>query len=125
MVRVKTQMDSGAPLFIQRAMADGLSAYRGTQPPPEVVEIRRIYGERRAFTEKKLSEMGFDVTKSAATFYVWVRVGEDEMPFVERALEHDVVVTPGRGFGEEGKGYVRLTLTQPLARIEEALQRLV
>ena len=125
MVRVKTQMDSGAPLFIQRAMADGLAGYRGTRPPPEVIEIRRIYGERRAFTEKKLAGMGFDVAKSAATFYVWARVGEDEMPFVERALERDVVVTPGCGFGEEGKGYIRLALTQPLARIEEAMQRLV
>jgi LL-diaminopimelate aminotransferase len=124
MVQVKTQIDSGAPLFIQRAMADGLAYYRGSQPPAEVVEIRRIYGERRAFTEKRLAEMGLDVTHSEATFYVWVRVGEDEMPFVERALEHDVVVTPGRGFGEEGKGYVRLALTQPLTRIEEALQRL-
>jgi LL-diaminopimelate aminotransferase len=47
------------------------------------------------------------------------------MPFVERALERNVVVTPGRGFGEEGRGYIRLALTQPLARIEEALQRLV
>jgi len=125
MVRVKTQMDSGAPLFIQRAMADGLSGYRGTQPPPEVIEIRRTYGERRAFTERRLTEMRFDVTKSAATFYVWVRVGDDEMPFVERALDRDVVVTPGRGFGEESKGYIRLALTQPLPRIEEALQRLV
>ena len=125
MVRVKTQMDSGAPLFIQRAMADGLGGYRGTQPPPEVIEIRRTYGERRAFTERRLTEMRFDVTKSAATFYVWVRVGDDEMPFVERALDRDVVVTPGRGFGEESKGYIRLALTQPLPRIEEALQRLV
>jgi LL-diaminopimelate aminotransferase len=121
---VKTQIDSGAPLFIQRAMADGLAGYRGTQPPPEVVAIRRIYGERRAFAENKLSSMGFEVTHSEATFYVWVRVGEDEMPFVERALENDVVVTPGRGFGEEGRGYIRLALTQPLPRIEEALQRL-
>jgi LL-diaminopimelate aminotransferase len=125
MVRVKTQIDSGAPLFIQRAMVDGLSAYRGAQPPPEVLEIRRIYGERRAFTERKLAEMGLDVNRSTATFYVWARVGEDEMPFVERALEHDVVVTPGRGFGEEGSGYIRLALTQPLERIAEALQRLV
>jgi LL-diaminopimelate aminotransferase len=125
MVRVKTQIDSGAPLFIQRAMADGLLSYRGAQPPKEVIEIRRIYGERRAFTEQKLSAMGFDVTKSEATFYVWVRVSDDEMPFVERALDHDVVVTPGRGFGIEGKGYIRLALTQPLERIKEALQRLV
>jgi LL-diaminopimelate aminotransferase len=125
MIRVKSQIDSGAPLMIQRAMADGLSAYRGSEPPAEVKEIRRIYGERRAYVEKVLDTLGFDVTHSPATFYVWVRVGEDEMPFVERALDRDVVVSPGRGFGPEGIGYVRLALTQPLPRIEEALHRLV
>ncbi|RPH96590.1 aminotransferase class I/II-fold pyridoxal phosphate-dependent enzyme [candidate division KSB1 bacterium] len=125
MVRVKTQIDSGAPLFIQRAMADGLLSYRGTEPPPEVEKIRRVYGERRVYAEKALALLGLDVTHSEATFYVWVRVGDDEMPFVERALDHDVVVTPGRGFGAEGIGYIRLALTQPLPRIEEALHRLV
>lgn len=125
MVSVKTQIDSGAPLMIQRAMADGLASYRGIVAPPEVIEIRKIYGERRSFTEKKLADMGFDVTKSEATFYVWVKVGEDEMPFLGHALERDVVVTPGRGFGAEGKGYIRLALTQPIERIKEALNRLV
>jgi len=124
MVRVKTQIDSGTPLMIQRAMADGLASYHGTEPPREVIEMRKIYGERRAFAEKALAEMGLDVTRSSATFYVWARVGADEMPFVMRALERDVVVTPGRGFGEEGIGYVRLALTQPLPRIQEAMHRL-
>ncbi|MBI5060346.1 aminotransferase class I/II-fold pyridoxal phosphate-dependent enzyme [candidate division KSB1 bacterium] len=124
LVRVKSQIDSGAPLLIQRAMADGLSEYRGPTPPPEVRKIRNVYGERRAYAEQALSELGLDVTRSPATFYVWARVGEDELPFVERALERDVVVSPGRGFGPEGIGYVRLALTQPLARIQEALGRL-
>ncbi|MCL4306335.1 aminotransferase class I/II-fold pyridoxal phosphate-dependent enzyme [bacterium] len=124
LVRVKSQIDSGAPLMIQRAMADGLAGYRGTQPPNEVVTIRRIYGERRAYTEKALRDLGLDVIESPATFYVWARVGDDELPFVQRALEHDVVVTPGRGFGQEGTGYIRLALTQPLDRIKLAMKRL-
>jgi LL-diaminopimelate aminotransferase len=124
MVRVKTQIDSGAPLMIQRAMADGLALYDGATPPRDVIGIRNIYGERRSYTEQALTELGLTVTKSPATFYVWARVGIDEMPFVERALEHDVVVTPGRGFGPEGMGYIRLALTQPLARIQEAMKRL-
>lgn len=124
MVRVKTQIDSGAPLLIQRAMADGLSLYDGATPPRDVSEIRNIYGERRSYTEQALADLGLTVTKSPATFYVWARVGADEMPFVERALEHDVVVTPGRGFGPEGVGYIRLALTQSLERIKEAMKRL-
>lgn len=124
LVKAKSQIDSGAPLLIQRAMADGLMGYRGAEPPPEVHEIRKIYGERRAYTEKALREFDLDVTESPATFYVWARVGEDEMPFVNHCLERDVVVTPGSGFGSEGKGYIRLALTQPLSRIKEAVKRI-
>jgi LL-diaminopimelate aminotransferase len=124
MVKAKTQIDSGAPLMIQRAMADGLNGYRGAEPPVEVVEIRKIYGERRAYTEKALREIGLDVTESPATFYVWANVGDDEMKFVEQCLSCDVVVTPGSGFGTEGKGCIRLALTQPLSRIKEAMERI-
>lgn len=124
LVKVKTQIDSGAPLIMQRAMADGLAQYKGTEPPKEVVEIRKIYGQRRAFAEKSLAAMDLQVTYSPATFYVWVKVGLDEMPFVERAMERDVVITPGRGFGPEGVGYIRLALTQSLERIKEAMKRL-
>lgn len=125
LVKVKSQIDSGAPLMIQRAMADGLAAYCGAEPPPDVRAIRKIYGERRVLAEQMLTALGLDVTHSPATFYVWARVGSDELPFVDKALERDVVLTPGRGFGPEGTGFVRLALTQPLNRIEEALKRLV
>jgi LL-diaminopimelate aminotransferase len=125
LVKTKTQIDSGAPLMIQRAMADGLARYQAKVAPPEVQEIRKVYGERRAYTEQALSALGLEVTHSPATFYVWARVGDNELPFVERALDHDVVFTPGRGFGPEGIGYIRLALTQPLHRIQEALARLV
>lgn len=124
LVKAKSQIDSGAPLMIQRAMADGLASYDGATPPQSVIEIRKIYGERRAYTEQALRDLGLEVTHSAATFYVWARVGDDELPFVQRALDQDIVVTPGRGFGKEGVGYIRLALTQPLDRIKLAMQRL-
>jgi LL-diaminopimelate aminotransferase len=125
LVKVKTQIDSGAPLMIQRAMAEGLLQYHGSDPPASVREILAVYGERRAYAEKALASLGLRVLSSPATFYVWAHIGDDELPFVERALQCDVVVTPGRGFGPEGVGYIRLALTQPLPRIEEAVNRLV
>ncbi|MSQ10762.1 MAG: LL-diaminopimelate aminotransferase, partial [Dehalococcoidia bacterium] len=38
--------------------------------------------------------------------------------------ETAVVVTPGVGYGPTGEGYIRISLTTPDARIEEAMQRL-
>jgi LL-diaminopimelate aminotransferase len=35
-----------------------------------------------------------------------------------------VVVTPGVGYGQQGEGYIRLTLTVPDERIDEALNRI-
>lgn len=124
MAKCKAQIDSGAPLMIQRTMADALGRYKGITPPPEVEEMRRIYGERRALAEAMLEKMGVKVTHSPATFYVWAHVGTDEIPFVEAALQKNVIVTPGSGFGVLGTGFIRLALTQPLERIREALERL-
>jgi LL-diaminopimelate aminotransferase len=36
----------------------------------------------------------------------------------------NVLVTPGKGFGAAGEGYFRIALTQPVHRIEEAIDRL-
>jgi LL-diaminopimelate aminotransferase len=121
---LKAQLDSGAPLFIQRAMADGLSRYEGALPPPEVRQNLAEYERRRKLVEAELEKLGWQVLRSPATFYVWARVGEDEMDVVNGALEKGVILTPGRGFGACGKGDVRLALSQPFERLEEAMERL-
>jgi LL-diaminopimelate aminotransferase len=43
---------------------------------------------------------------------------------VQLLNEAGIVVTPGIGFGASGEGYVRFALTRPVARIEEALERM-
>jgi LL-diaminopimelate aminotransferase len=35
-----------------------------------------------------------------------------------------VVVTPGRGYGLNGEGYIRLSVTTPDDRLEEGMRRL-
>ena len=45
--------------------------------------------------------------------------------FAERLLDDlSIVVTPGTGYGAAGEGYVRLSLTLPDARLEEAVRRI-
>lgn len=121
---LKAQLDSGAPVFIQRAMAEGLAQYNGADPPPEVRRNLAEYERRRKLVEDKLQKIGWGVLRSQATFYAWAKVGEDEMKVIDAALEKGVILTPGRGFGNAGKGYVRLALSQPYERLEEAMERL-
>ncbi|MBL7190587.1 aminotransferase class I/II-fold pyridoxal phosphate-dependent enzyme [bacterium] len=124
LVKVKSQLDSGAPLFIQRAMVDCLKGYNGDIPSIEVLENRRIYAERKSIIESGLNKLGYKVHPTPATFYIWFETGGDEMEWAEKALSAGVAVTPGRGFGSMGEGFARISATVPDERLKEALGRL-
>ncbi|MEK7847306.1 MAG: LL-diaminopimelate aminotransferase, partial [Chloroflexota bacterium] len=62
-----------------------------------------------------------------ASLYIWARLpeGERSITFASRLLEEaSVVVTPGVGYGQQGEGYIRLSLTTPDDQVEEGLRRL-
>jgi LL-diaminopimelate aminotransferase len=116
--RVKTNVDSGVFNAVQQA---AVTALRG--PQDCVKEACSVYQERRNVLVSGLRDLGFDVPSPKATFYVWLPV-QDCMAFSSRLLdEAGIVATPGIGFGASGEGYVRFALTRPVARIQEALER--
>ena len=122
--KVKSQIDSGAPKFIQKAATHALELYDGRRLPQVLKDNNAVYGERRKVMVEGLRDLGFDVPMPKATFYVWFDCGMDSMKFTEKMLQHGIVVTPGVGFGEAGEGFVRIALTRSLERIEEALERM-
>jgi len=124
LVKVKSNLDSGTPMWIQEAMREGLEAYKGNKPPREVTENLAIYKRRRDLMVDGLKKLGLKAERPKGTFYLWVEVGGDEGEFCESALDAGVVVTPGRGFGESGKGFVRIALTQPEDKLKMCLERL-
>jgi LL-diaminopimelate aminotransferase len=87
----------------------------------------KIYEERRDVLVNGLNELGWKTDTPKATFYVWTTIPEGEensMEFVKKLINVGVVITPGIGFGEHGEGFVRFALTQPIPRIEDALDRI-
>ena len=117
--RVKTNVDSGVFNAVQHA---AITALRGSQDC--VKEACAIYQERRDVLITGLRSLGFDVPPPKATFYVWVPVN-DCMAFSAKLLnEAGIVATPGVGFGASGEGYVRFAITRPVARINEAIERM-
>jgi LL-diaminopimelate aminotransferase len=44
--------------------------------------------------------------------------------FTQKMADIGVIVTPGSGFGESADGYIRMTVTEPVERIREALARM-
>lgn len=120
--KVKTNLDSGVFQAIQEAAIVALRTEESL-----LDGIRRTYEERRDVLCNGLTGIGMSVQKPQATFYVWTRVpsGFDSMSFVMRLLEGaGVLGTPGVGFGAPGEGYIRFALTQPVSRIQEAVERM-
>jgi len=122
--KVKAQVDSGPPKYIQKVAVRALRSYVNGEPPLHVKKTVATYHERIKELTKGLKHIGLECRKPLATFYVWAKCKEDSIKFVQRLLEVGVVATPGVGFGEYGEGYVRFSVTQPLERIKEACERM-
>ena len=125
--KVKSQIDSGCSIFIQKAVAKGLNEYKSEKRPEIVEKNMKIYEKRRDVLIKGLNDMGWKTDKPQATFYIWTQIPEGEensMEFVKKLIDVGVVLTPGIGFGEYGEGFVRIALTQPIERIQVALERI-
>jgi len=74
-----------------------------------------------------LLDAGIGVDPPLGSIYVWVRApgGRSSEAFATELLEEAaVVVAPGTGYGANGEGYVRISLTIGDARIEEAMERI-
>lgn len=121
--KVKENVDSGVFQAVQYA---GIEALEG--PQNEVRKNLGILKERRDLMVDGLNELGWDVKKPKATFYLWFRIPEtykSSMEFSADLLNKTgVVMTPGVGFGKYGEGYVRCSLTQPVERLQDVLDRL-
>jgi LL-diaminopimelate aminotransferase len=125
--KVKSQIDSGCPIFIQKAIIRGLNDYKSNKKPDIVKRNVKIYQERRDVLVDGLNQIGWKTETPKATFYVWTRLPKNElnsMEFVKKLINIGVILTPGVGFGKHGEGYVRFALTQPIDRIKEALERI-
>jgi LL-diaminopimelate aminotransferase len=122
LAKVKTNLDSGIFIPVQEAAITAL-----TECEDHVQTVRRIFEERRNRFVGGLREAGWDVPVPAATFYVWLPVprGTDSMEFCTRLLgAAGIVSTPGVGFGAHGEGFIRMSLTLPDDRLDEAIARL-
>jgi LL-diaminopimelate aminotransferase len=124
LAKVKSQIDSGPPVYIQKVAVQALESYKSDKPPAFLKETNRVYAERRDVLVDRLCRLGFMCEKPKATFYVWLNCKSSSIEFAAKLLSAGVVVTPGVGFGAHGENYVRFALTQPKERIIEASKRI-
>ena len=120
--RVKSNIDSGIPQAIQYAAIEAL-----TGPQDCIQQHNAIYQRRRDLVVDMLHDIGLEAELPKASLYVWAKVpeGYTSVEFANDLLEQvGVVVTPGIGYGKNGEGYVRMSLTIPDAGLVKGLSRL-
>jgi LL-diaminopimelate aminotransferase len=120
--QVKSNLDSGIPQAIQYAAVEAL---RGSQE--HIAECNAIFQRRRDKLVKVLNGIGLKARIPKATFYVWAKIppGYTSIDYTRELLdEAKIVVTPGTGYGREGEGYIRCSLTISDDRLEEGVNRL-
>lgn len=122
LMRVKSNIDSGIPQAVQRMAIEAVYG-----PQDCIDEHNAIYQRRRDRMVEVLRKAGLDVDTPKASLYVWAKLpdGVTSADYAARLIdETGVVVTPGRGYGLNGEGYIRLSVTTPDDRMEEGLRRI-
>ncbi len=96
-----------------------------------VVEQNRKYKSRRDVVCEALERIGWQVEKPRATMFVWARVPEEHLngkgtiDYALDLMEHaEVAIAPGRAFGENGEGFMRIALVENEQRLRQAIRNI-
>jgi alanine-synthesizing transaminase len=98
----------------------------------ELVEKQALeYQRRRDVLVDGLRRIGWEVQSPKASMFVWAKyppAWQERMGSIDFAMklleEAEVAVSPGRGFGEAGEGYLRLALVENEHRLRQAVRQI-
>jgi alanine-synthesizing transaminase len=89
------------------------------------------YQLRRDVLVDGLQRIGWEAERPKASMFVWARYPQEwrqrlgSIDFAMKLLEEaEVAVSPGRGFGEAGEGYLRLALVENEHRLRQAVRQI-
>jgi len=126
--KLKTNIDSGTPTFIQDAAVTALGDEK------HVARLRREYRAKRDIMIEAFTSVGLPDCTPEATLYIWQRIprGISSVEFSKLLLDERfaVVTTPGSWLSDEvdgfnpGEGYVRLALVPSIDQCRQAARRL-
>ncbi|MDP6380624.1 MAG: aminotransferase class I/II-fold pyridoxal phosphate-dependent enzyme, partial [Phycisphaerae bacterium] len=96
------------------------------------IEQARLYQRRRDVMVDAFHRIGWDeVEKPKAGMFVWAKVPDvllQDVGTIELAMQlmekAEVAVAPGRAFGVNGEGYLRLALVENELRIKQAVRQI-
>jgi alanine-synthesizing transaminase len=96
----------------------------------EVVRQAKLYESRRDCLCDGLEKAGWKPERPKGSMFAWVPIPEKyaSMGSIEFALQAlqkaEVAVAPGRGFGEDGEGFLRIALVENEQRLQQAVRQI-
>ncbi|MEM9720667.1 MAG: aminotransferase class I/II-fold pyridoxal phosphate-dependent enzyme [Bacteroidota bacterium] len=122
-LRVKSNMDSGMFLPVQLAASKALLLEDSWH------QARNdIYQARRKVARQILKNLGCTYQEDQVGMFLWARIPENtpsSAEFSDQILDSlSIFLTPGFIFGQQGEGYIRLSLCSKLERLREARDRI-
>ena len=122
MSKVKENTDSGIFNAVQYAGIKALA-----EANDNIDKMLAIYKRRAGVLVKTLRACGLAAEPPQGTFYLWAGVpaGKTSAAFAEEVFDKaGVVIAAGTGYGANGEGYVRFSLTVSDERLQTACERL-
>jgi len=115
--------------IFQAVQIAGIIAMRHCEQ--DVIEQNLKYQARRDVVCEGLQRLGWEVEKPRATMFVWAKVapehlnGKGTIDYAMDLMEGaEVCLVPGRAFGENGEGYVRIALVENEQRLRQAVRNI-
>jgi aspartate aminotransferase len=100
-----------APGLFQKAVADSIGAS---------VDVEG-YKNRRDYLYDNLTRLGFEIIKPKGAFYLFPKaLIDDDVEFINKAMEFNLLLVPGSGFGQPG--YFRMSYCVEFDMIERSIQ---
>ncbi|OUS00442.1 aminotransferase [Flavobacteriales bacterium 33_180_T64] len=121
-LRVKSNMDSGMFLGIQKGAIEALNC-----SDMWYSSLNNVYEYRRKIVWEIAEALNCTYDKNAAGLFVWAKLPEylDAEEYIDLILkEKSIFITPGTIFGSNGSRYIRISLCASEEALEEALERL-
>ncbi|MCC6451552.1 MAG: pyridoxal phosphate-dependent aminotransferase [Acidobacteria bacterium] len=90
-------------------------------------EARSIYKKRGEFlVDLFAKELGMRATTPEGAFYTMldVRAIGDDLEVAERTLQNRVITVPGQAFGDEAKGFLRISFCNTEEKMAEGVRRM-
>jgi alanine-synthesizing transaminase len=97
----------------------------------DITEQNAKYQSRRDVVCEGLRRIGWEVETPRASMFIWAKVAEEHLAgkgTIDYAMDlmdgANVAIAPGRAFGENGEGYMRIALVENENRLRQAIRNI-